>query len=60
MKYTYDEEGVAFYFFLLAILVVYILVAGYYWVVSPLRAKKPAKAFSSSTITNSSTISCKL
>lgn len=54
MKYTYDEEGVAFYFFLLAILSVYILVAGYYWVVSPLRAGKPAKASSSSTSTSTS------
>lgn len=33
MKYNYDEDGVAFYFFLLTLLAIYVLVGGYLWII---------------------------
>lgn len=43
MKYNYDEDGVAFYFFFLTVLAVYLAVGTWYWIVVPrLGASKEA------------------
>lgn len=44
MKYNYDEDGVAFYFFLLTVLAIYLLVGTWLWIVSPRKSSSKSTA----------------